>query len=87
MSVERFIQDKLDTESGYYNLQTYQQSSLSSSTGWNPLVNLLAGGGVWNILLRGATHVDLVHLRQELLGLWRMCGRGVVRHRVQPAMP
>lgn len=50
-------------------------------------MNLLAGGGVWNILLRAATHVDLVHLRQELLGLWRMCGRGVVCHRMQPAMP
>lgn len=64
-----------------------QQSSLSSSFGWNPLVDLLAGGGVWHILLRGAAHVDLVELSQELLGFWRMCGRGVIGHTVQPAMP
>lgn len=64
-----------------------RQSSLSSGCGWNPLVDLLAGGGVRHILLRGAAHVDLVDLSQELLGFWRMCGGGVICYAVQPAMP
>lgn len=50
-------------------------------------MDLLAGGGEWHVLLRGAAHVDLVDLSQELLGVWRMCGRGVISHTVQPAMP
>lgn len=63
------------------------QSSLSSSFGWNPLVDLLAGGGVGHVLLGGAAHVELVDLSQELLGLWWMCSGGVLCHTVQPAMP
>lgn len=50
-------------------------------------MDLLAGGGVWHILLCAATHVDLVHVSQKLLGLWWMGGRGVICHTVQPAMP
>lgn len=50
-------------------------------------MDLLAGGGIGHVLLRGAAHVELVNLSQELLGLWRMCGRGVVGNAVQPAMP
>lgn len=63
------------------------KSSLSSGFGGNPLVDLLAGGGVWHVLLRGAAHIELVDLSQELLGLRRMCGGGVFGHTVQPAMP
>lgn len=50
-------------------------------------MDLLAGGGVGHVLLGAATHVELVDLSQELLGLWGMCGGGVVCHTVQPAMP
>lgn len=50
-------------------------------------MDLLAGGGVGHVLLRAATHIELVDLSQELLGLWWMCGGGVVCHTVQPAMP
>lgn len=50
-------------------------------------MDLLACGGVRHVLLRCGTHVDLVDLGQELLGLWRVCGGGVVRHAVQPAVP
>lgn len=77
----------LDTVAGYHNLQMCSQSSLSSGFGWNPLVDLLAGGGEGHVLLGAATHVELVDLSQELLGLWWMCGGGVVCHTVQPAMP
>lgn len=82
-----FIQDVLDTVAGNHNLQTRGQSSLSSSFGWDPLVDLLAGGGEGHILLRAATHVELVDLSQELLGLRWMCGGWIIRHTVQPAMP
>lgn len=61
--------------------------SLIPGFGWHPLVDLLAGGAVWDVLLRAAAHVELVDLGQELLGLWRVCGGGVVCHTVQPAMP
>lgn len=50
-------------------------------------MDLLAGGGIGHVLLGGATHVELVDLSQELLGLWWVCGGGVVCHTVQPAMP
>lgn len=50
-------------------------------------MDLLAGGGVGDVLLRGAANVELVDLSQELLGLRRVCGGGVVCHAVQPAMP
>lgn len=62
-------------------------SSLSSGFGGDPLMDLLAGGRIGHVLLWGAAHVELVNLSQELLGLRRMCGRGVVGHAVQPAMP
>lgn len=50
-------------------------------------MDLLACGGVGHILLRRGTNVDLVDLSQELLGLRRVCGGGVVCHAVQPAVP
>lgn len=50
-------------------------------------MDLLAGGGVGHVLLGGATHIELVDFSQELLGLWWVCGRGVICHAVQPAMP
>lgn len=50
-------------------------------------MDLLGGGGEGHVLLRAAAHVELVDLSQELLGLWRVSGGGVVCHRVQPAVP
>lgn len=50
-------------------------------------MDLLAGGGARHVLLLAAAHVDLVDISQELLGLWWVCGGGVVRHTVQPAVP
>lgn len=50
-------------------------------------MNLLACGGVGHVLLRCGTNVDLVDLGQELLGLRWVCGGGVVRHAVEPAVP
>lgn len=50
-------------------------------------MDLLAGGGARHVLLPAAAHVDLVDISQELLGLWWVCGRGVVSHTVQPAVP
>lgn len=78
---------KMDTVAGNHILQTCSWSSLRSGFGWNPLVDLLAGGGVGHILLWGAAHVELVDLGQELLGLGRVCGWRVICHAVQPAMP
>lgn len=72
---------------GLHNLQTGGQSSRSSSFRWDPLMDLLAGGGVRHVLLGAAAHVDLVDISQELLGLRWVCGGGVVCHTVQPAMP
>lgn len=50
-------------------------------------MDLLASGGVRHVLLWGATHVELVDLSQEFLGLWRVSGGGVIGHAVQPAVP
>lgn len=77
----------MDTAAGNHNIQICSQSSLSFGFGWNPLVDLLAGGGARHVLLPAAAHVDLVDISQELLGLWWVCGGGVVRHTVQPAVP
>lgn len=63
------------------------QSSLGSGFGGDPLLDLLAGGGVGDVLLRGGAHVELVDLGEELLGFERMCGGRVVRYTVKPAMP
>ncbi len=82
-----FIQDKLDTVAEYHNIQICRQSSLSSGFGWDPLMDLLAGGGEGHVLLGAAAHVELVDLSQELLGLRWMCGGGVICHTVEPAMP
>lgn len=60
----------------------------SLSLGRFPLVDLLAGGGEWEVLLSGvAADVDLVHVGQELLGGRRVRGGGIVGHTVKPAMP
>ena len=61
--------------------------SLGCSFGGNPLVDLLAGGGVRHVLRCAAAHVELVDVSQELLGLRWVCGGGVLCHTVQPAMP
>lgn len=50
-------------------------------------MNLLAGGGIRNIAVERATEVNLMNLGQELLGLWRVGGGGVISHAVQPTMP
>lgn len=50
-------------------------------------MDLLAGGGVGHVRLGRTAHVELVDLRQELLGCRGVCGGGVVCHTVQPAMP
>lgn len=86
-----FIQDKLiqRQETIIYRVENeiFSQRSLRSSFRRNPLVDLLGGGGEGHVLLRAAAHVELVNLSQELLGLRWVCGGGVVRHTVQPAMP
>lgn len=71
-----------------HNLQrNCGQTSLSCSFRWNPLLDLLAGGWIGNILLTCPGHVDLMNLSIELLGLQRVCGGWVVCHTVQPAVP
>jgi len=50
-------------------------------------VDLLLGGGEGNVALRVGAHVELMDLRQELPGHRRVCGGGVLRHAVQPAVP
>ena len=50
-------------------------------------MDLLGGGGEGHVLLGRGAHVELVRLCQELPGHGRVCGGGVVRHTVQPAVP
>lgn len=71
----------------FTNRKRNGRSSLGSGFWGNPLVDLLAGGGVGDVLLRGGGQVELVDLVDELLGWERMCGGRFVRHTMKPAMP
>lgn len=63
------------------------QGSLLPNLRGHPLMDLPGSGRIRDITLRGSAHIDLVDLRQKLLGLWRMSGRWVISHAVKPTVP
>lgn len=54
---------------------------------WDPLLDLLSRGGIRNILLWSASHVELVVCPDEFTGSRRFFRWRVISHAVKPTVP